>query len=249
MLLYSGVTLRRCGRNCVCTRCEPKLDYVGIKFHISLTRVLLRSTVLPTATEKEWSDERPLSRKKLVNDFMRRSRGVLEARSTRLEGGDFHGFIFSTSHNLKSPLLQGVLHLGFVQDLASSVFSFRVSVLLEEQFVGRSLVDQFSSNPDAIQVELDSLYKRKVFGPIVHTPEAVKPVGNIWVFVRKRNEKNEIMIYKAKLVAQGFSQRPGIDYEETYSPVMDAITFRYLISLAVSKNLEMCLMDVVTAYL
>jgi hypothetical protein len=102
---------------------------------------------------------------------------------------------------------------------------------------------------DAMQVELDSLNKRKVFGPIVPTPEAVKPVGNRWVFVRKRNEKNEIMRYKARLVAQGFSQRPGIDYEETYSPVMDAITFRYLISLAVSESLEMRLMDVVTAYL
>ena len=50
-------------------------------------------------------------------------------------------------------------------------------------------------------------------------------------------------------MAQGFSQRPGIDYEETYSPVMDIITFRYLISLAVSERLDMQLMDVVTAYL
>ena len=50
-------------------------------------------------------------------------------------------------------------------------------------------------------------------------------------------------------MAQGFSQRPGINYEETYSPVMDAITFRYLISLTVSEGLDMRLMDVVTAYL
>ena len=56
------------------------------------------------------------------------------------------------------------------------------------------------------------------------------------------------MRYKTRLVAQDFSQRPEIDYEETYSPVMDAITFRYLIILAVSKNLETRLMDV-TAYL
>ena len=42
-------------------------------------------------------------------------------------------------------------------------------------------------------------------------------------FVRKRNENNEIVRYKACLVAQGFTQRPGIDYEETYSPVMDVI--------------------------
>ena len=57
------------------------------------------------------------------------------------------------------------------------------------------------------------------------------------------------MRYKARLVAQGFSQRPGIDYEETYSPTMDAITFRFLVSLVASEGLDMCLMDVVTAYL
>ena len=50
-------------------------------------------------------------------------------------------------------------------------------------------------------------------------------------------------------MAQGFSQRPRIDYEETYSPVMDAITFLYLISLAVLEGLDMRLMDVVTTYL
>ena len=50
-------------------------------------------------------------------------------------------------------------------------------------------------------------------------------------------------------MAQGFLQKPGIDYEETYSPVMDITTFRYLISLAISQNLEKRLMDVVTAYL
>jgi hypothetical protein len=102
---------------------------------------------------------------------------------------------------------------------------------------------------EAIQAELDSLTKRKVFGPVLLTPPSVKPIGHKWVFVRKRNEKNEVLRYKARLVAQGFSQRPGIDYEETYSPVMDVITFRYLVSLVVSEKLDMQLMDVVTAYL
>ena len=57
------------------------------------------------------------------------------------------------------------------------------------------------------------------------------------------------MRYKARLVAQGFSQRPGIDFEETYSPVVDAITFRFLLSLTISEGLQIRLMDVVTAYL
>ena len=70
-----------------------------------------------------------------------------------------------------------------------------------------------------------------------------------WIFVRKKNEQNEIVRYKARLVAQGFSQRHEIDYEEMYSPVMDATTFRYLIYLAVSEGLDMRLIDVVTTYL
>ena len=68
-------------------------------------------------------------------------------------------------------------------------------------------------------------------------------------FYEKKNENDEIIIYKAQLVAQGFSQRPGIDYEETYSPVMDIITFWYLISLTISEGLDMRLMDVVITYL
>ena len=101
---------------------------------------------------------------------------------------------------------------------------------------------------DAMQTELNSLEKREVFGPVVRTPEGIKPVGYKWVFIRKRNEKNEIVRYKARLVAQGFSQRPGIDYEETYSPVVDATTFRYLISLIIQEGIDVLLMDVVTAY-
>ena len=90
--------------------------------------------------------------------------------------------------------------------------------------------------------------KTKSFWTVVQTPEDVK-LGYKWVFVRKRIKNNEIIRYKAQLVAQSFLQRPGIDYEETYSPVMDVITFRFLISLIVSKELDMHLMDVITTYL
>ena len=57
---------------------------------------------------------------------------------------------------------------------------------------------------EAMQAELHSLIKQDVFGPIVQTPASIKPVGNKWVFVRKRNENNDIIRYKARLVAQGF---------------------------------------------
>ncbi|XP_074376698.1 uncharacterized protein LOC141718216 [Apium graveolens] len=64
----------------------------------------------------------------------------------------------------------------------------------------------------SIQEELQSLRKRNVFRPAVQTPAGVVPVGNRWVFIRKRNERNAIVRYKARIVAQRFSQRPGFDY-------------------------------------
>lgn len=70
---------------------------------------------------------------------------------------------------------------------------------------------------EAIKAALASLNVRQVFGPVIRTPDDVQPVGHKWVFVRKRNEHGEIVRYKARLVAQGFSQRPGIDFDETYS--------------------------------
>ncbi|XP_070057213.1 uncharacterized mitochondrial protein AtMg00820-like [Nicotiana tomentosiformis] len=108
-------------------------------------------------------------------------------------------------------------------------------------------VEDWPKRKDAIQEKLTSLAKREVFGPIVRTPEDIKPVGYKWVFVQKQNDKNEVVIYKLRLVAQGFSQTPDIDYMRTYSPVVDAITSRYLINLTVHEKLDMCLMDVVTA--
>jgi hypothetical protein len=100
---------------------------------------------------------------------------------------------------------------------------------------------------EAIQAEITSLSKRKVFSQAMPTPLKVFPVGFKWVFIRKRNDNNEV--YKARLIAHGFTQRADINFNETYSPVMSEITFRYLISLAVQNHLSMQLMDVVTAYL
>ena len=90
--------------------------------------------------------------------------------------------------------------------------------------------------------------KMRGFGPVFQTLENIKPVGYKWAFMRKRNENNDVTRYKAWLV-QGFLQRPVINYEENYSPAMDTIKFRYLISLIVSKGLDMRLMDVITTYL
>jgi hypothetical protein len=102
---------------------------------------------------------------------------------------------------------------------------------------------------EAIEAEFDSLRKREVFSNVIPTLPRTYPVGFKWVFIWKWNENNEVVRYKVRLVAQGFTQRSGIDFNETYSPVMNGIIFRYLISLATQNRLSLQLMDAVTAYL
>lgn len=101
---------------------------------------------------------------------------------------------------------------------------------------------------EALKAEYHSLRKRNVFGPLV-TNLSHKPIGFKLIFTRKRDAQGHVIRFKVRLVAQGFTQRPGIDFAFTYSPVMDSTSFRYLLGLAVQYSLETQLMDVVTAYL
>lgn len=77
---------------------------------------------------------------------------------------------------------------------------------------------------DAINLELNSLSEQQVFGEVQECPDGFTPIGSKWVFTRKRNPNGSINRHKARLVAQGFTQRPGVDYSDTYSPVMSMST-------------------------
>ncbi|KAL3675653.1 hypothetical protein R1sor_025601 [Riccia sorocarpa] len=101
----------------------------------------------------------------------------------------------------------------------------------------------------AIHSELKSLISKGVFRGPLSVPVSATLVDYRWVFVRKRGPDGKILRYKARLVARGFSQRPGFDFTTTYSPVMDLTTYRYLIAFSVQIACNIHVMDVVTAYL
>lgn len=100
----------------------------------------------------------------------------------------------------------------------------------------------------AISDELRALASNDVW-ELVDTPKGANIVSNKWVFKIKRLPNGQIDRYKARLVARGFSQRHGIDYNETFAPVVRMESLRILLAVAAAEDLEIHQMDVVTAYL
>ena len=82
-----------------------------------------------------------------------------------------------------------------------------------------------------------------MFGSIVLTPEDVRPVGYRWIFVRKRNEKNEITRYKARLVAQGFSQKLLGRIVLIGGQELVGLMIKYKVGIQVKEVLEICEID------
>ncbi|XP_057514981.1 uncharacterized mitochondrial protein AtMg00810-like [Actinidia eriantha] len=84
---------------------------------------------------------------------------------------------------------------------------------------------------------------------LVSPPTGVSPIGCKWVFRIKRNFDGSIARYKARLVAQGFQQQEGLDYTETFSPVVKQRTIRVMLSLALHHGWPVKQLDVSNAFL
>ena len=84
---------------------------------------------------------------------------------------------------------------------------------------------------------------------LVPLPEGVKPICCKWIFKTKRDSKGDVEIYKARLIAKGYTQKEGIDYKETFSLVSSKDSFRTTMALMAHFDLELHQMDVKTAFL
>jgi len=101
---------------------------------------------------------------------------------------------------------------------------------------------------DAMKDEMDSMARNKVW-ELVDLPPQRKFIRNKWVFKIKRRVDGSINKFKARLVAKGFTQIEGIDYEETFSPVVRFSSIRLLLALVAHLDLKLFQMDVKTAFL
>jgi hypothetical protein len=100
----------------------------------------------------------------------------------------------------------------------------------------------------AINDELKAHQKNGTWS-VVAKPEDRNILDSKWVFKVQQTESGEIKRFKARLCARGFRQQHGLDYTETFSPVVRYDSLRVMLAIATHQNLEMIQFDVRTAFL
>ena len=100
----------------------------------------------------------------------------------------------------------------------------------------------------AMNVEMQSLNKNKTW-TLTTLPEGKTAIGSKWVYKAKRDETGNITRFKARLVAQGYSQKYGHDYDEVFAPVVKPVTIRTLLTIAGQSGMIVKHYDIEAAFL
>lgn len=114
--------------------------------------------------------------------------------------------------------------------------------------------DEAIQSPDAekwkcaMDEEYSSLIQHRTWN-LVEPPRNQKVIDNRWVFKVKQNTDGSVDRYKARLVVRGFTQQYGVDYEETFSPVVKFTSIRTILALAAVNKMQLKQFDIKTAFL
>jgi hypothetical protein len=84
---------------------------------------------------------------------------------------------------------------------------------------------------------------------LVDLPLGRMVVYNMWIYKVKSNTAGDVSRFKARFVAKGCSQRARLDYIETFSPFIRMASMRLFLAIAAARDLELCQLDIDTAFL
>ncbi|CAM9686719.1 unnamed protein product, partial [Heterosigma akashiwo] len=101
---------------------------------------------------------------------------------------------------------------------------------------------------EALHGETDSLGKKNSY-TLTDLPPGANVVGTRWVLSKKFDADGRLVKHKERLVTQGYSQKYGIDFTQTYSPVVNAASLKLLLAISANKGYHVDSLDISTAFL
>ncbi|GJX76705.1 retrovirus-related pol polyprotein from transposon TNT 1-94 [Tanacetum coccineum] len=214
---------------------------------------------------KEWKieeslnvtfDETPLPSKTspLVDDDLDEEEAIREIEKKNLENvvedetlkiDEIVNIKESRNHPLENVI--GNLNQRTLRSQAQNQSNFYCFIsTIEPKNVNEALGDE--SWIVAMQEELNQFIANDVW-ELVPQPKNMTIIGTKWVFRNKLDENGIVSRNKARLVAQGYNQQEGIDYDETYAPVARLESIRILLAYACALDFKLFQMDVKSAFL
>ncbi|KAI3765987.1 hypothetical protein L2E82_16034 [Cichorium intybus] len=153
------------------------------------------------------------------------------------------------SHPMNTRSKSGITKPRHLPDFASlSIHALHVALLPSSTPKGFKTAAKHPQWMAAMQDEMEALHQNKTWS-LVPRPHSSNVVGSKWVYRTKYKSDGSVERLKARLVAQGFTQIPGIDYSHTFSPVIKASTVRTVLSLSILHKWRLHQLDVKNAFL
>nr|GEU73398.1 putative reverse transcriptase, RNA-dependent DNA polymerase, Gag-polypeptide of LTR copia-type [Tanacetum cinerariifolium] len=149
---------------------------------------------------------------------------------------------------VESTLKYGLENFVSYVNLSSKIKCF--SVELNNSFKSNTFYEASKDQHwiEAMNNKMDVLYRNDTW-EITDLPTGRKAIGGKWVYKIKYKSSGDIDRYKARYVAKGFNQKEGINFDETFSPVVKIVTVRCVVNLAVQNKWSICQLDVNNAFL
>ena len=175
-------------------------------------------------------------------------------RSTRYSKppGWLHDFVHTATHSPTHSPTCSTAH-----PLSSYMSYYSISTPYFQSLCNFSAIPEPTSYNEAVQhshwiqameLELKTLHDNHTWD-LVPLPLGKKAMGCKWVYKVKFNAQGEVERYKTRLIAKGYTQQEGLDYQETFSPVVKMVTVRVVLSLAAMHGWFLHQMDVFNAFL
>ena len=101
---------------------------------------------------------------------------------------------------------------------------------------------------EAMKQEMEFIYSNSIWD-LVEAPSDFRTIGCKWIYKKKIWVDGKVETHKTRLMAKGYTQRKGFDYEETFSPMAMLKSIRIALSIAVALDYEILQMDVKTTFL